>query len=67
MIIRIPESAIDYFNFPLSLQKEAKVEKVQIASMNTNFSNNQSDDNMNKQESNHGFQEVLNTELKKYR
>ena len=31
------------------------------------FSVYSSDNNMNKQESNHGFQDVLNTELKKYR
>ena len=67
MIVRIPESAIDYFNFPISLQKEAKVEKVQITSMNTKLDGNTSWDNLNNQKSNSGFDEVLENELKKYR
>lgn len=66
-MIRIPDGATYYYNFPLSLKREARVEKVEAASMNTDLDRNTSSDNLNNQKSNIGFQEVLQTEIKKYR
>ena len=67
MIIRVPDNLSDYYNFPLCLKKEAKVEKVSIINMNTKLDSNTNDKNSNKNKDNSGFDEILETELKKYR
>lgn len=66
-MIRIPDGVSYYYDFPLSLKKEAKVEAVQIASMNANLDRNTSSNNLNNNKNNSGFEEILQTELKKYR
>ena len=67
MNIRIPDNTTDYYNFPLCLKKDAKVESVHVTSMNTNLGSSTSHYSSSKRKDNSGFEEILNTEIKKYR
>lgn len=67
MIIRIPDSSTTYYYSPFNLKKDAKVEAVQVTSMNTKFGNDTSSNNLNNHKTDGGFEEILQTEIKKYR
>lgn len=67
MIIHIPDSSTTYYYSPFTLKKDAKVEAVQVTSMNTNLNRNTSSNNLNNHKSEGGFEEILQTEIKKYR